>query len=427
MGLLRRGCRRHPILSLAQINSKNISHLKMAWTYHTRALIPDTALNKIATFEATPILFDERLYLSTPFDDVIALDPATGREVWKYDAHLNRSETHWLLASRGIASWTDSSGLQKATCTKRVFIGTQDARLISIDVESGRPCADFGNAGSVDLSKGVEFHSVAEYGVTSPPTIVGDVVIVGSYIGDNQAVDEELGVVRAFDARSGRLVWTWDPIPWAKKQNPRTGAANAWSVISADVERGLIFVPTGSASPDYFGGMRPGDNRYANSVAALEAKTGKLIWAFQVVHHDLWDYDVAAQPLLFTFRDGVPALAITTKMGSIFVLDRLTGKPLYPVEERTVLQSDVPGESASPTPSPFSSLPTLPGRQNYSTAGRNRRRRCILPASGCSSPKRRYLHAPIAARDVALSRKCRRRKLGIIRIRSLERELVLYA
>jgi quinoprotein glucose dehydrogenase len=202
----------------------------------------------------------------------------------------------------------------------------------------------------VDLTRGVvygpEFRG--SYQVTSPPVIVGDVVITGSSIGDNGAVDMPRGVVRGYDARTGALRWTWDPIPWAEKQQVRTGAANAWSVFSVDPARDLVFVPTGSASPDYYGGARPGDNRWANSVVALKASTGEFVWGFQVAHHDLWDYDVASQPVLLDYR-GRPAVAVTTKIGNVFVLDRVTGKPLHTVEERAAPKSDIPGEDAAPS------------------------------------------------------------------------------
>lgn len=360
--------------AVSQINIKNVGRLKIAWSYHTRALEPANPLNRVAAFEATPVLANGTLYLSTPFDHVIALDAVTGKERWRYDPQVDRSLNHSAVTSRGVAVWRESSlnqtrsdqtrGKAAAFCVERVLIGTVDARLIALDSASGQLCTGFGGGGAVDLSKDVEFHGPVQYKVTSPPTVVGDVIVVGSSILDNQRVNAELGVVRGFDARSGRLRWTWDPIPWAKKQSLRTGAGNAWSTISADVERGLIFVPTGSASPDFFGGLRPGDNRYANSLVALEAATGKFVWGFQVVHHDLWDYDIAAQPLLFTFRDGTPAVAVSTKMGTVFVLDRRTGKPLYPIEERPVPKSDIPGEQASPT-QPFSSLPSL-GPQAFS-------------------------------------------------------------
>ena len=219
----------------------------------------------------------------------------------------------------------------------------------------------FGVNGQVDLTRGVDLRDLGQYQVTSAPAIAGDLVIVGSSIGDNRAVDVERGIVRAFDARSGALRWSWDPIPWASQTTPRTGAGNAWSTLSVDVERGLVFVPTGSPSPDHFGGVRKGDNQWANSVVALRAATGELVWGFQVVHHDLWDYDVASQPTLFAWKDGTPAIAITTKMGRVFVLDRLTGTPLLPVEERAVPKSDVPGEDASPT-QPFSGISVVPDR-----------------------------------------------------------------
>ncbi len=335
---------------LNQITRDNVAKLKIAWTYHTGALTPETARNQKAAFEATPILIDGKLYLSTPFNQVIALDPASGAEKWKFDPQVDRSHDYSEVSSRGVASWTDARASAGSPCRLRIFEGTIDARLIALDGETGKPCADFGKAGQVELWHGVvygpEFRG--DYEVTSAPTVVGDLVITGSSIGDNGAVDMPRGVVRAYDARTGALRWTWDPIPWADKQLVRTGAANAWSTFSADPARDLVFIPTGSASPDYYGGTRPGDNRWANSVVALKASTGAFVWGFQVVHHDLWDYDVASQPSLIEFR-GKPAVAVTTKIGNVFVLDRVTGKPLHTVEERAAPKSDIPGEDASPT------------------------------------------------------------------------------
>jgi quinoprotein glucose dehydrogenase len=197
------------------------------------------------------------------------------------------------------------------------------------------------------------------YEITSAPSIYKDLVIVGSSVADNWKVDTERGIVRAYDGRTGKLRWSWNPSPWADTTKPRTGASNAWSTLSVDPARNLVFVPTGSASPDYYGGIRKGDNKWANSVVALRASTGKFVWGFQVVHHDLWDYDVAAQPLLFTWKDGTPAVAISTKMGRVFVLNRLTGVPLLPVEERSVPQSDIPGEQSWPT-QPSSTIALVP-------------------------------------------------------------------
>jgi len=343
--------------ALKQINRANVAKLKIAWTYHTGALEPQTDLNRKAAFEATPILFDGKLYLSTPFDHVIALDPATGAERWKFDPAVNRTADYSEVTSRGVTGWTDSRAADGAPCRLRIFIGTIDARLMALDARTGRVCEQFGSHGTVDLTREVELRDRGDYQVTSPPVVIGDLVVTGSSIGDNRAVDVERGTVRAFDARTGKLRWAWNPIPWADRRKPRTGAANAWSILSADAARGLVFVPTGSASPDFYGGERPGDNANANSVVALRAETGEQAWGFQVVHHDLWDYDVASQPVLFEFR-GRPAVAITTKMGNVFVLDRETGKPLSPVEERAVPKSDVPGEQAWPT-QPYSSFPPL--------------------------------------------------------------------
>jgi quinoprotein glucose dehydrogenase len=335
---------------LTDVTRTTVAQLHVAWSYHTRALEPDSALNQKAAFEATPILVEGTLYLSTPFDRIIALDPGSGAEKWTYDPHVNRSIDYAEVSSRGVAAWTDSKATNPAPCAQRIFEGTIDGRLIGVDGRTGIPCSDFGEGGAVDLTRGVGYSPAfrGNYQVTSAPTIVGDVIITGSSIGDNGAVDMPRGVVRAYDARTGALRWTWNPIPWAETQQVRTGAANAWSTFAADPARDLVFIPTGSASPDYYGGTRLGDNRWANAVVALRASTGRFVWGFQVVHHDLWDYDVASQPALIAFR-GRPAVAVTTKIGHLFVLDRLTGTPLHTIEERRVPTSDIAGEQASPT------------------------------------------------------------------------------
>lgn len=336
---------------LKSIDAKNVGKLKVAWTYHTGALQPETPLNRKAAFESTPLLMEGLLYVTTPFNHVIALDPATGAEKWKYDPKVDRSHDYSEVTNRGVAAWIDPKAAKDMPCRLVLFEGTIDARLLAIDGKSGKLCYE------VDLTGGVDFKHTGDFQVTSAPTVVGDFVITGSSIGDNSAVDMERGLVRAFDARTGRLRWSWDPIPWAAAQKPRTGAANAWSTFAADARRDLVFIPTGSASPDYYGGQRPGDNRHANSVVALKASTGQLVWAFQAIHHDLWDYDIAAPPALIEYR-GRPAVAVNTKIGNLFVLDRETGKPLHPVEERPAPKSDVPGEEASPT-QPMPAWPAL--------------------------------------------------------------------
>ena len=345
----------------AQINRGNVDKLTVAWTYRTAANEKPTKLIRKAAFEATPIVIEGKLFLSTPYNRVIALDPGTGAKLWEYDPGVNLERNYSEVSSRGVSAWIDATAKAGSACRLRIFEGTLDARLIALDGETGKLFADFGANGTVDLSKNAATQTewTGGYQVTSPPAIYRDLVIIGSSIADNWRVDTGRGIVRAFDTRTGLLRWTWDPIPWAQKTEPHTGAGNAWSVLSVDSEHGLVFVPTGSAAPDYFGGIRKGDDKWANSVVALRASTGEFVWGFQVVHHDLWDYDVASQPTLFQWKDGTPAIVINTKMGHVFVLNRLTGAALLPVEERRVPQSDIAGEESWPT-QPFSAISLVP-------------------------------------------------------------------
>jgi quinoprotein glucose dehydrogenase len=351
-----------------QIDRGNVAQLQVAWTYRTGALPYDEELDKKAAFEATPILVDGKLFLSTPYDHVMALNAVSGAKLWEFDPRLEHPYGFSEVTSRGVSAWRDASVKAGKACALRIFIGTLDARLIALDGDTGKPCADFGTGGEVDLTTEVKMRDPGDYQVTSAPAIYKDLVITGSSEGDNRAVTLERGIVRAFDARTGKLRWTWDPIaPWAYQNTPRTGAGNAWSTISVDALRDLVFIPTGSASPDYYGGFRKGDNKWANSVVALRASTGEFVWGFQVVHHDLWDYDVASQPTLFAWKDGTPAIAITTKMGRVFVLNRLNGMPFFPVEERPVIKSDIPGEESWPT-QPASTISLVPEKLSVEDA-----------------------------------------------------------
>jgi quinoprotein glucose dehydrogenase len=344
---------------LDQIDTDNVARLTLAWSYRTGDVRPGSDGTR---FQATPLMADGRLLVSTPFGRVIALRPDSGDVLWQFDPHIDLEADYGDFANRGVAYWRDPRDDDDRPCARRVFVATVDARLIALDASTGQPCRGFGQHGEVSLQRGLRNapRYAGEYQVTSPPAIVGDVVVVGSAIADNQRADAPSGIVRGFDARTGRLRWTWDPMPGP------AGAANAWSIMSVDTARDLVFVPVGSASPDYYGGERPGDNRHANSVVALRGATGELVWAFQVVHHDLWDYDVPAQPVLVTLRrDGreIPAVVQATKMGHVFVLDRETGEPLFPVEERPVPASDVPGERAARTqPFPLPAFALAPDR-----------------------------------------------------------------
>src|SRR5215831_881624 len=355
---------------IGQIDRDNVRQLEIAWQYRTGELGENFKRSDKLAFETTPILVEKTLYLSTPTDIVIALDPANGKQKWRFDPHLARNVDYSEATSRGVSFWKDRRGHDQA-CTLRIFIGTLDARLIALDGVTGKPCADFGRDGTIELATGARVLAKNEYMVTSPPTVFGDLVITGSAIGDNRAVAMPRGIVRAFDARTGALRWSFDPIPsdptqaakhgWQPSQAQITGAANAWSVMSVDPARGLVYVPTGSASPDFFGGLRTGDNAFANSLVALRAHDGSVVWSRQFVHHDLWDYDLAAQPVLADLdRDGksIAAVVQATKMGMVFVLDRETGEPINEIIERPVPKSTIQGEVSSPT-QPFTTTPSL--------------------------------------------------------------------
>jgi quinoprotein glucose dehydrogenase len=354
---------------LTRITRDNVARLQVAWVYRTGDSGVQTR-GRPPALEATPLMVDGTMYLSTPTGRVIALDPTTGRERWRFDPEVDPTRGYGDFASRGVSYWRDRRAGAGAPCARRIFFATIDARLVSLDAATGRLCDGFGKGGVLSLRDGLrvppsEFQA---YQMTSPPAIVGDLVITGSSIADNSRPNPASGEVRAYEARTGAVRWTFDPIPqdtatpvgrgWPGASARRTGGANAWSILVADPARDLVFVPTSSAAPDYFGGLRPGDNRYASSLVALRASTGAVVWHFQTVHHDLWDYDNAAPPALATVvRNGraVPAVLQATKTGMLFVLDRETGEPVFPVEERPVPASDIPGETAWPT-QPFTAL-----------------------------------------------------------------------
>ena len=357
-------------LPASEITREHIGRLRVAWTYRTGEAEDRFKTKKPAAFEATPLVVEGVMFVGTPLGRVIALEAATGRELWVFDPKIARDVSYGDFASRGVSTWLDDSVAPDARCRRRIFVATAQSQLFAIDAKDGRPCAGFGSAGMVDLKEGLRIppFEPQAYSMTSPPIVVNGVVVTGSSVADNTRPQLPSGEVRGYDARTGRRKWSWDPIPqsasdpaygeWRGPVAHTGGAANAWSVLAADPERNLVFVPTGSAAPDYYGALRLGNNRYANSLVALESSTGRVVWSFQTVHHDLWDYDNASPPALVTIAKDdarVPAVVQATKSGMLFVLNRETGIPVFRVEERPVPPSDVPLEEASRT-QPFTAV-----------------------------------------------------------------------
>jgi quinoprotein glucose dehydrogenase len=359
----------------AEITPFNVAGLRPVWRYSTRDLATKGDAMRYASFEDTPILADGKLFVCSPFNEVSALDPGTGKELWRFDPKIALERHPNGFVCRGVAFWRDPHH-DKGTCAARIFMVTNDRRLFALDAETGKSCAGFGNRGEIAMTPSPEMFYSGEVQNTSAPVVTHGIVIVGSSIDDNQRVAAPRGTVHAFDAATGAARWSFDPIPrdatapnaasWSGAGASMTGAANVWAPISVDEARGLVFLPTTSPSPDFFGGLRPGNNRYADSVVAVHAGTGKVAWSFQITHHDVWDYDVPAQPTLgtVTYRGKTaPAVIQATKQGLLFTLDRQTGEPLIPVEERRVPQGGAPGEQLSPTqPFPVAPEPLSPSR-----------------------------------------------------------------
>ena len=345
----------------AAITAANVEELRRQWLYRTGdAARRDPALMKRIKFETTPILVADRLVLCSSFNEVIALDPGTGAELWRFDPKVatdRRPANRYNC--RGVAQWQDPQALAGSPCATRILTGTADARLIALDARDGRPCRDFGVHGTVQIAPG-ELRWPGEFQITSAPVVANGVVVVGSAINDNGRSGAPSGAVRAFDARSGAPRWSWDPL--AGGDAAHAGAANVWAPMSIDARRGLVFLPTSSPSPDFYGGERPGANAHADSVVALHLADGALAWAFQVVKHDVWDYDLASQPTLTRLTiDGAPRDVViqATKQGFVFVLDRDSGKPVFPVVERPVPQGGAAGERLAPTQTFPVDLPPL--------------------------------------------------------------------
>jgi len=345
--------------AIDQINAETVSGLEEIWRYRT-GLEED--------FKATPLAIGDTLYLCGAGNVLMALNAETGEEVWRFDPGLTPPDKHqYAITCRGVSFYEAPEGYA-GECPARIVTATVAASLIAVDAETGALCASFGEGGIVDLREGMGEHLPKQYYHTSPPTVAGDNLVVGGLVLDSQDLGLPSGVVRAFDAISGELAWAWDVgnpddrgAP-AEGETYTQGTPNVWSVMSYDPELDLVFAPTGNANPDYFGGVRREfDDEFSSAVVAIDGSTGETRWTFQTVHHDIWDFDVPAQPVLVDVtKEGVniPAVAIPTKMGQIFLLDRRDGSPVAPIEERPVPQSPELGEYVSPT-QPFSSLPNF--------------------------------------------------------------------
>ena len=358
-----------------QITKKNVNQLEMAWTFRTGELAVGASEN-----QNTPLEVGDTVYLCTPTNKVFALDADTGEERWHFDPGT-KANGKWQRC-RGVSFYDGSAANAAAVpsvtpataaCGQRVVTSTIDGRLIALDAATGASCKDFGDNGAVDLKRGMGEIKNAYYIPTSAPLIAGDVILVGGWVYDNQEVNEPTGAVRAFDARTGKIAWAWDvgnpdlPAPPPDDYVYTRGTPNVWSTPAFDPKLGLVYLPTGNATPDYYGGKRRDfDERNSSSIVALDVKTGQVRWRFQTVHHDLWDYDVPAQPALYDLPDGkgatIPALVQVTKRGQIFVLDRRSGEPIRKVEERPVPQGAAPGDRLSPT-QPYSvEMPAMGGQ-----------------------------------------------------------------
>lgn len=347
--------------SVSQIDTENVSDLDVAWIHRSGDVETYGDDMENTSTQSTPILLPpsagESLVYCTPFNRVIALDPGSGEQRWDFDPGVDRRGTR-TFRCRGLSYAQAPRVAENAQCRHRLYLATHDRKLWAIDARNGEPCSSFGRDGVVELY-GEEGYVPGDISSSSAPTVAGGVVVVGSGIIDFARATTPRGTVNAFDAYTGELVWQFDPL----LGHPQSGSANVWAPMSVDEENGLLFLPTSAASPDYYGVERPGDGLYANSVVALDLKTGTVRWHFQHVRHDLWDYDTPAQPILFQWeKDGesIPALVQVTKQSFVFVLNRLTGEPLWEITEHPVPPSQIPGEQSSLTqPKPIAPPPLI--------------------------------------------------------------------
>lgn len=346
---------------LKQINVSNVGNLKEAWRFRTGDMKGPDDVGE-TTYEVTPLKIENTLYLCTPHNHAIALDATTGEKKWAFDPKVGLNNDRQHQTCRGVTYYRDTTAAANAPCAQRIYLPTSDARLIALDAANGEVCRSFGANGELHLEQGMKYDPAGYYYSTSPPIIVDDKIIIGGAVNDNYSTTEQSGVIRAFDVKTGALLWNWDsgnpgetaPIP--PGQTYTTNSPNSWSVFSADPGLGLVYIPLGNKVPDQLGmGRSEAVEKYSSSIVALDIRTGNVRWVRQTVHHDLWDMDVPAQPALvdLTARDGstVPALVAPTKQGDIYVLDRRTGEPILPVKEVPAPGGAIPEDRAASTQS----------------------------------------------------------------------------
>ncbi|MGC4392988.1 glucose/quinate/shikimate family membrane-bound PQQ-dependent dehydrogenase [Agrobacterium sp. M50-1] len=343
---------------LTQVNVDNVSQLKEAWRYQTGDVkLPDDVGE--TTYQVTPLKIGNTLYICTPHNWAIAIDAATGKEKWKYDPNVGLNPDRQHQTCRGVSYYAEPNAAEGTACAQRVYLPTSDARLIALDAATGQVCTSFADQGVLHLEQGMKYNPAGYYYSTSPPVIAAGKIIIGGAVNDNYSTQEQSGVIRAFDVNSGALVWNWDSgnpaktEPIAAGETYTTNSPNSWSVFSYDEGLGLVYVPLGNQVPDQLGmGRSENVEKYSSSIVALDINTGKDRWVRQTVHHDLWDMDVPAQPVLLDItKDGqtIPALVGPTKQGDIYVLDRRTGEPLLPITEEPAPGGAIPEDFTSPT------------------------------------------------------------------------------
>ncbi len=350
---------------LNQINRSNVEDLEIAWTYNTGHLERAPQLRPMVGFQVTPILLPDEagrhLVLCDPLNRISALDPATGQERWTFDPEINLTPYAGRFNCRGVTYWRDPEAEEAAACAHRILLATNDRRLAAIDARNGESCADFGDNGIVDVTPIImelrPANQLLTMQLNSPVAVVNGVIIIGGTADKFKDASSMNGAVRAFSARTGEHLWTFDTLirePEGDSESSayHVGGANAWINMTWDSEHDLVFIPTASPAPNFYGGKRPGKNLYANSLIVLRAATGELVWHYQILHHDLWDWDLPTSPILAEITRGgekIPVVMQLTKQGMVFTFHRYTGEPFFEIEERPVPTDGLPEDDVSPT------------------------------------------------------------------------------